>query len=279
MRFSCADYAWPALSPDATAAVIADLGFTGVDVAVFGDTTQVRLSDVVADPGAHGRALAERLSRRGLAVADVFLTADAFDLTRLSPTSRHADDVARLAAISRATVVFADAAGAPGVTLLPGVVEEGRTADEALDLAAESLAAFVAVAADRGLAVSVEPHLGSVIPDPEATLELLARCPGLLVTLDPAHFAYQGAGVDRMLPLLGRTRHLQARFGGPGVMQSRRADNRIDYALLVHGLRELGYTGWLASEFVWMEKWECDRVDNVAESAAMLAYLRELATA
>lgn len=276
IRYSCADYAWPLLKHETVMDVVRDLGFEGIDIAVFGDNTSVTVTEVLAAADRRADTVREAAAARGLSVADVFLTAHYYDASRLSPTSRHGDDVSRLREIYEATARFASAVGSPGVTLLPGILEEGRTREEALALAAESLASFVDIAGESGLAVSVEPHIGSLIPEPDDILELLDMVPGLTITLDPAHLAYQGLTEEQMLPIVPATRHLQARFGGPGVMQSRRVDNHIDYARLVGAMVENGYAGWLASEFVWMSKWDCDRVDNTAESAAMLDYLREI---
>lgn len=274
--FSCADYAWPRLTHTTVMDVVSDLGFTGLDVAVFGDNTHVTVSDVVARPEARAAELVTDAAARGLAIADVFLTAHYYSLARLSPTSRHDDDVEVLRGIYEATATFAAEAGSRGITLLPGIIEEGVSRAEAFARSAESLSSLVEIAARRNLAVSVEPHLGSLIPEPDDILELLDLVPGLTITLDPAHLVYQGGTVEQILPLVPATRHLQARFGGVGVMQCRRVDNRIDYSTIVRAMIAGGYDGWLASEFVWMAKWDCDRVDNTAESAAMLDYLGEI---
>lgn len=276
IRFSCADYAWPALGRTTVMDVVADLGFTGLDIAVFGDNMSVTVSEVLADPVRTAETVRGECADRGLEVADVFLTAHYYDLARLSPTSRHDDDVDALRAIYEATSVFAAAAGSSGITLLPGIVEEGVSRDEAFRRSAESLSSFVDIAGSRGLGVSVEPHIGSLIPQPADILELLDLVAGLGITLDPAHIIVDGGTVEDMLPLVSRTRHFQARFGGPSAMQSRRQDNEIDYPTLIGAMIAAGYDGWLASEFVWMEKWDCDRVDNTAESAAMLDYLTRI---
>jgi sugar phosphate isomerase/epimerase len=176
------------------------------------------------------------------------------------------DDVAELREIFRATVEFAAELDAPGVTLLPGVVADGQSVADAIALSAEGLAPLVDIGRERGLAVSVEPHFGSCIETPEATAELLDACPGLTVTLDPSHFIFLDCSTERMTALSARTRHVQIRPGGPGVMQCKVRDNEIDLQLLLGSLHATGYDGWIASEYVWMEKWRCDEVDNTSES-------------
>ena len=276
IRLSCADYTWPALGHKTVLAVIADLGFTGVDIGVFGDATHVTVQSVAADPRRRADEVRADVDAAGLQVADVFLTAS-LELGRVTPTSRTGNDVAELRDIFRATVEFAALLGAPGVTLLPGVVADGQELPAAIALAAEGLSALVDIGGERGLAVSVEPHFGSCIEMPEATLELLAACPGLTVTLDPSHFIYQGCSTERMTALASRTRHVQIRPGGPGVMQCKVPDNQIDLEMLLRSLHAVGYSGWIASEFVWMEKWGCDEVDNTAESKRLGELLGQLA--
>ena len=275
IQLSCNDYAWPTLSHDVVMAIIADLGFDGIDVGLFADATHVTVSSVRQDPRRRAESVRRSAEGHGLAVADVFLTAS-MDLARLSPTSRNAGDQAELQEIFAATVEFAAATGASGITLLPGVVAGNQSPHMGIALAAAGLVPLVGMGTERGLAVSVEPHVGSCIETPEATRELLDLCPGLTVTLDPGHFAFLGADVESMLKLADRIRHVQLRPGGHGVMQARLPENRIDFRGLVAGLVGAGYSGYLASEFVWMEKWGCDATDNVAESDRLGRLLREI---
>jgi sugar phosphate isomerase/epimerase len=272
---SCNDYAWPMLSHEVVLAIIADLGFAAVDIGLFAEATHVTVSSVRAGPQARAEKVRGAVEARGLGVADVFLTASG-DISRLTPTSRHGDDESQLRELFGAVLDFAEGLDAPGVTLLPGVVEEGVSVGGAIELAAEGLAPLVEMGAKRGFAVSVEPHVGSCIETPEAAAELMERCPGLAVTLDPGHFAFLGAQVDSMLALSEWVRHVQLRPGGPGVMQCKVPDNQIDFPSLVTGLLARGYRGYLASEFVWMAKWGCDETDNTSETARLASLLRRL---
>ena len=133
-------------------------------------------------------------------------------------------------------------------------------------MSAERLSALASLAIKAGLATSVEPHVGSVIEDPTSTLKLRELCPALTVTLDLSHFGFLGFSVESMLPLISRTRHVQIRPAGPGIMQTRVCDDRVDLDLLIRELLKSKSSGWIASEFVWMEKWGYHRVDNKAES-------------
>lgn len=268
IRLSCSDYTWPVLSHQTVMAVVSDLGFTGIDVGVFHEASHVTLSSVRRDPTGRAEKLRADADRVGLAVADVFLTS-APDLARLCPTSRETGDQAELADIFGAVLEFAKASGSAGVTLLPGVVLPGQPVDDAITLAAEGLAPLVRAGEAFGLAVSVEPHVGSCIETPAATRLLLDRCPGLMLTLDPSHYAFQGWDVASIVSLIDRTRHVQIRPAAEGVMQALVAEDSVDLPAFISALKSDGYAGWVAAEYVWMEKWDCNRVDNTGETALL----------
>lgn len=275
MKLSCADYTWPALGHKAVMAVVADLGFTGIDLGVFGDDTQVKLSSVVHDPAAEAARVGRVAEAAGLAIADVFLI-PANDLESLAPN--HPDPAVREASLAlyRSTLAFARALGAPGVTVLPGVCFAGDSLEQAIARASEDLGRRVELADALGLRLSIEGHSGSCVETPEDFADLLERTPGLLATLDPSHYAYAGYSAPDLDPLVSRTGHVQIRPSGPGLMQGRLPDNTFDLEHLVASLKAGGYAGWVATEFVWMEKWSCDRVDNTSETARLMHYLSEL---
>lgn len=275
MKFSCADYTWPTLGHTTVMAVVADLGFTGIDIGIFGDDSHVRLSSVVHDPAKEAERVGRQVADAGLAVADVFLIPRS-DLESMAPN--HPDAAVRDASLElyRKTLAFAQVLGAPGVTVLPGVCFDGEAVELAIGRAAADLAYRVELAEAVGLRLSVEGHIGSCVETPEAFSDLLERTPGLRATLDPSHYAYSGFTAPDLVPLIARTRHVQLRPSGPGLMQGRLPDNTFDLEFFVDALKVGAYRGWVATEFVWMEKWSCDRVDNTSESARLLQYMTEL---
>ncbi|WP_432970378.1 sugar phosphate isomerase/epimerase family protein [Dactylosporangium sp. CA-233914] len=269
LRISCSDYTWPGLSHPTVLQVIRDIGFTGVDLGLFGDSTHLTLTELRNSPQRYAAEVRGRLAQHGLAAADLFLTPDATSLALLDPGNPDPADQARSLEIFDDTVAFAVELGVSGITLLPGVRHPGQTHREALASAANGLAVRVDRARAAGLRLSFEPHLGSVTDTVERIADLVAATPGLEVTLDPSHLAFAGATPAEMLELAAAVRHVQLRAGGIGKMQTRLADNEIDFTALLHGLWAGGYDGWLATEYVWMAKWDCDRVDNTAETIAL----------
>lgn len=268
MRLSCSDYTWPLLPHASALDLIRALGCNGVDIGFMGQRSHVRPEQAHGAVAQTAGAVRERTESRGLAVADVF----AIPFTDFETMSANNPDPAEQ---ERSLEFFADAVqfaalvGAPGLTTLPGVLFAGDTFDDALRRSAEGLRRRVDLAAERGLATSVEPHTGSLIDTPEKTLELLDRTPGLQITLDYAHYVYGGAKQADIDPVLPHARHLQCRPGRPGVLQARVSEDAIDWGLIVAQLNENGYRGWLALEYTWQEWLDCNRVDTVAESALL----------
>ncbi|MCU1489217.1 MAG: Xylose isomerase domain protein barrel, partial [Acidimicrobiaceae bacterium] len=239
------------------------------------DDTQVRLSAVVEAPVAEAERVGRQVEAAGLAVADVFLIPGS-NLEALAPN--HPDPAVREASLElyRKTLEFAHALGAPGVTVLPGVRFGGESVEQAIGRAAADLSHRAELAGHLGLTLSVEGHSGSCVESPEAFAELLERTPGLWATLDPSHYAFAGFAAPDLVPLIARTRHVQVRPCGPQLMQGRLPDNTFDLEFFVKSLKAGAYSGWVATEFVWMEKWSCDRVDNTSETARLKHYLTEL---
>lgn len=273
MRLSCADYTWPLLSHAAALDLAVALGCDGIDLGFMGGRSHVRPEDARGRVAATAGRVRERVESRGLAVADVFAIPFT-DFETMSANNPDPGEQERSLAYFADAVEFAAVVGAPGLTTLPGVLFSGDTFDEALRRSAEGLRRRVDLAAERGLATSVEPHTGSLIDTPDKTAQLLDAVPGLQITLDYAHYVYGGVAQDDIDPLLPHARHLQCRPGRPGGLQVRVAEDAIDWSRVVEGLHALGYTGYLALEYTWQEWLDCNRVDTVAESALLRDVLR-----
>lgn len=59
-------------------------------------------------------------------------------------------------------------------------------------------------------------------------------------------------------------------------MQVRVKEDESNIPGFVHLLNGAAYSGFVSLEYVWMEKWACDRVDNTAETIAMLKLVRPI---
>ena len=253
-------------------AVAGDLGYEGIDIGIFGEVTHTKVSDLK-----HWRDKAARIRRdlnaMGLSCADVFLI-PTVDLSHLTPSHPDAAVQERAIRLFELTALLARNLKAPGVTICPGVLHEGDTYRQAMRRASRALQARVEIASFHGVELSVEPHWGSLIDTAEKVGDLLDAVNGLTLTLDVSMMFFCGMTVEQIASFASRTRHVQFRPGSRDKVQVRLKHNEIAFAPILAALEGSDYQGWLSTEYVWMEKWGCDRVDITEESRQLLAFLK-----
>ena len=275
MKFSCADFTFPLLPHDGALQLIKLLGINAVDLGFFSGRSHLQPEHVQGNVAGAAKTFRARLDELGLELADVFLQ------TSEHPAglpANHPDQAVRekTREFMKLAIEFAINAGARHITGLPGVSHAGVSDGDSRRRAAEESSWRAAEAAKAGLVYSVEPHVGSICPSPETTLEFLRQSQGVTLTLDYGHFIYQGMSNESVHPLLSHASHFHARGGAPRQLQSTVKDNTIDFAAIPRELKRLNYRGYLCLEYVWVD-WEgCNRTDNVAETLLLKAQLSKL---
>jgi sugar phosphate isomerase/epimerase len=68
------------------------------------------------------------------------------------------------------------------------------------------------------------------------------------------------------------------RGGAIGRLQTSVDENAIDFPGMLAGLQELGYEGFLALEYVWVDWKGCNRTDNVSETLLLRRALESAAS-
>jgi sugar phosphate isomerase/epimerase len=160
--------------------------------------------------------------------------------------------------------------------VLPGIQFEEETREDSLARAASELAWRALQARQRGITLGTEAHVGSLVPDPASAGELLARTPGLTLTLDYTHFTRSGMPDSAVEPLLAHASHIHVRGATTGRLQASYKDNTIDYARMVQRLADRDYPGWLGIEYVWIDWEHCNECDNLSETILFRDFLRTL---
>jgi sugar phosphate isomerase/epimerase len=271
MKLASADFTWPGLRPEFVLDLIAELGLSGVSMAFMGGLTATDPADVAADPEGFAKTVAERLERRKLAAADVFLI-PRVDLVGMAVN--HPDQSERDASVEvfSAFLRFAAGVGSSGMTILPGLVFGGELWERAFDRSVEALKPRVDAARDAGLRLSVEPHIvstspyiGSLADTPERVARLADAVPGLELTLDYGHFNVQGIPDREVEPLLAHARHFHMRGGARGLVQTKFEDNVTDFTRILDVMAEIGYDGWVEIEYVHDPRPGCSDCDNIQE--------------
>ena len=273
-RFSCADFTFPLLPHEKVLDLLRLLDFTAVDLGIFEDRSHHYPSEIARDPRAAAVRLKDSLDRRDLVPADVFVQ------TGAEPPVAAANDPdpelqARNAATFQAMIEFTAQLGATHLTGLPGVVHQGSDPAADWDRAVEEARRRVDASRERGLTYAVEPHIGSILPDPQTTLRFLEAVPGLTLTLDYGHFIFGGMDSASVHPLIPHASHFHARGGAEGLLQTPVEDNVIDFPAILRKLRDCGYSGYLCLEYVYVNWAGCNRTDNLSETLRLRKQLEE----
>jgi len=244
MPIACHAWAYNNLPLDEAVGTIARLGFRWIDL---GSGPHLDFSRAAADPAGEAAAILALLRRFDLAITDLYLMlphANAPD-----PAQREA----QLAMFER-LMPFAVALGTPGITVSPGIVHADGP-DHSLARAVPALLRMLQAAEDTDLRVSFEPHMDSVAQRPEQALLLLEAVPGLSVTLDYAHFLYQGVVSREIAPLLEHVAHVHVRQARRGALQTAHNEGTLNIPQLLQDLHSAGYRGALTVEYMTTFGW------------------------
>jgi sugar phosphate isomerase/epimerase len=275
MKLACADFSFPLLSHSRALTLIADLGFDGVDIGLFGGGSHLSPETVLARVRESAHELSKQIGDSGLLLADVFLIPGSFDV--LAVNHPDAAERSKSRELFARCLEFVGLCGGKHMTALPGIPWKGESLEASVCRSSEELAWRVAEAASVGVSFSIEPHLESVVETPEATVELIRRTPGLTVTLDYTHFTYQGIPDDRIEALIPHASHFHARGAASQRLQMPLKQNVIDYPRVVRAMARESYLGFVGVEYCWDEWRQCNEVDVLSETILMRDLLRSSA--
>jgi sugar phosphate isomerase/epimerase len=274
MRLATADYGWPLLPHDRVLELIRLLDIEAVDLGLFAGRSHIRPETVRQDIPMWAGVLKERIERAGLELAEVFVqAAPSFEPLAINNPDRSEQE--------EASELFVDMLeltrrlGAPGMSLLPGARFGDESWEASIRRSAEALRWRVDAAAEHGIALSVEAHVGSNVDTPEKLADLLDLTPGLTLALDYTHFTYAGIPDHEVEPLLAHARHFHCRGAAPGRLQTPFSENTIDYRRIIRRLHELRYGGYFAIEYVWIDWMGCNRTENTCETILFRDLARE----
>ena len=274
-KYSCADFTFPLLPHTKALQLIRLLGFGAVDLGIFEGRSHHYPSHIAKDPVKEGNRLAKELSTIGLQASDVFLQ------TGTEPpvaAANNPDESARAnnRRLFLKTLDFASVLGCSHITGLPGVRHEGTSMGDDWKRACEETHWRVETARANNVVYAIEPHVGSILPDADTTLQFINDCPGITLTLDYGHFIYQGHSNAAVHPLLPHASHFHARAGAKGKLQTIVKENEIDFKTILSRFKDTGYSGYICMEYVYVD-WEgCNRTDNVSETILLHQLLKQL---
>ena len=268
IELSCADFSFPKLSHPTSLRVIADLGIPAVDLSVFVRNAWFTPQEVVADPAGQAAEAKRQVRAAGLKVAEVYAIV-AEDFEGLCVNHPDAEVRAESRRWFERILEFAARVESPGIGSVPGIRWPGESEEDSRARSAEELQWRAERAAREGLGFSIEPHYQSIAGTPDMALELLRQAPDLTLTLDYAHFVFQGIPEQDVDVLIPHTRHIHGRQATRGMMQATASEGTIDFPRIIRAFQQTGYQGYFCLEYVWDRWLDTDRVDCISESALL----------
>ena len=275
LKLACADYTFPLLPHDDVLTLIAMLGIRDVDIGLFEHRSHLQPSDQFENVARSAKALKKTLDSKGLNLADVFLQVDD---DGMSYAINHPDASRRKRARDwfERTLDYAAACGAKHVTISPGVFFSDQPRADSRACGCDELSWRIECAGAYQIIMGVEPHIRSIASRPTSALRLISKVPGLTFSLDYGHFTSIGVPDAEIEPLIPHASHFHVRGARRGMLQATFQDNTIDFARVVKVMKSVGYKGFLALEYVWVD-WEgCNRADNLSETIRFRDFLRPL---
>ena len=275
LKLAGADFTFPLLPHDKVLALMTLLDLDGIDIGLFENRSHLQPSVMFADVSKHAKRLCDKLKDAGLEAADIFLQCDA-DFVPMA--SNHPDaevrDKARRWFVD--SLEFSLICGAKHTTGLPGVYFDGESKETSYGRACEELAWRLERATEYGLVFAVEPHTGSIVPEPASAEKLVKDVPGLTLTLDYTHFTRIGMPDDEVEPLVRYATHFHARGAAKGFLQTSFRDNTIDYRRILCKMKETKYAGYIGIEYIWMDWEQCNKNDNVSEVILFRDFFKDI---
>ena len=229
---------WSKQPLEAAIDAVAALDMGQVDLALHEGWAHLNPSDLVA-AGEQGvrraaeriRARIERNGMKRVTACNVGLRADDRETQR-----RRLEAVCDLAA----------ALEVPVITI--GAARRGTPVEEEV----ARLQALVPVAAERGVALTVETHTNQVAELPDVAVQLCQAVEGLGLTLDASHYyagPNQGADFSAVFPYV---KHVHLRDAGSDWehIQMPAGSGKVEFRAIVEGLHAVGYAGKFAIEYI-----------------------------
>lgn len=261
MRLSITSWSFPACTLDEAVGIARALGIEALDLGYFYRAALDKAA-ILADP----EAVAARVRTLPIAVPSFYhlFGNSVADRNLSDPANRNANlrDFAQIARFCRS-------ANIPTVFVLPGVVNQGQSLEDAMQASSTSLSALIDIAGGEGVTLTIEPHVHSLLQTPAQTRDLIERTPGLKLTLDHAHFVCMGnlqPDIDALLP---HAAHIHLRQAKPGALQTKYHDGTIDFPALIGALARHNYQGSLAIEYVHQAYMNTLSEDVLTETVTM----------
>jgi sugar phosphate isomerase/epimerase len=261
MKLSLTSWSLPACTLEETAHISKALDINELDIGLLYRSALDR-KDIMADP----QSVADKVRSLGIAIPNYYhlFGAGLSDRNLAMPGTIKQN----LADFER-VLEFCHLAEIQTVFVLPGVINPGQSRNDALAESVRSLNALMRAATRSKTVLTIEAHVHSYLESPSMVLQLLERVEGLKLTLDYAHFTCLGYRQEEIDPLALHAAHVHLRQARPGVLQAKSNEGTINMKAVFGTLRDSGYQGALALEYVHQDYMDTRYDDVLTETISL----------
>ena len=248
MKLGYSTWGMPTVPIDTAIHHIAQLGYDGIELTIIPRfTTELSTLDA-----AERKRIADMLKQHNLALPAIAAHSSLLE----TDAAAHERNMWRLKGGVDLAVELAQGDELPAVNTTPGgKPEQWETLKNFL---AERVGELVDYAAERGVTIAMEPHIGAIIDTPAKVLELLesVNSPYLKVNFDISHFDIVGMSTEETVSALAAVSahtHVKDQRGiTPDFEFLIPGEGTFDYVGYLKAMQAHGYDGFITAEVSFM---------------------------
>ena len=248
MKLGYSTWGMPTVPIDTAIHHIAQLGYDGIELTIIPRfTTELSTLDA-----AERKRIADMLKQHNLALPAIAAHSSLLE----TDAAAHERNMWRLKGGVDLAVELAQGDELPAVNTTPGgKPEQWETLKNFL---AERVGELVDYAAERGVTIAMEPHIGAIIDTPAKVLELLesVNSPYLKVNFDISHFDIVGMSTEETVSALAAVSahtHVKDQRGiAPDFEFLIPGEGTFDYVGYLKAMQAHGYDGFITAEVSFM---------------------------
>jgi sugar phosphate isomerase/epimerase len=260
IQLAGAAWSWVGATLAESVAIYRALGVGAIDLLAVPDS-RFDTYQIAADPQGQAR----QLSGLGVALSNLLVF---FGTNFRDRAINSSDSTVRYSNLEtfRRVLEFCTAAGFHSVTVLPGVEQPPHSRKQALEWTASELNRMNDLAKDAGVLLVYEPHVQSILENPQDVISFVGENSDVKLVLDYSHTVSMGHSCNDLDPLVPYAGHVHLRQAAPGRIQARWDEGSIDFPSLIGLLKQSGYHGFLTLEYEHDKFWNMDRCDVMTET-------------
>jgi sugar phosphate isomerase/epimerase len=252
LQLGCGSQNFRGLNLEDCVRLTAGMGFKYINIGAFNETHPVPPSKILADPQKAGREIRDVCARYEVTPVEFFICSVVIgDGSRVQPNDPDAKRREAMLEAFRKVCACAAEAGLSHIMGVPGEPQANDSPDHGMGISLDTLPRMQEIAKQASVGLTIEPHTGSLLTTPEATLAMLKKLPGMTLSLDYSHYIGAGFKPVDLLPLHKYAKHIHAKPARNGVPKCLFYDGDDYFEPLLKDLLEINWNGIVAMECMY----------------------------